>query len=324
MAIQLDPLSQLAHFSCPCSLGRQTLKALEGEAACSACGRRFPVRDGILEFVNAEELDAEKARELTGQTIELSPENIRRFANKDSWSAYRGHFASRKFQVVADYMRDVPHDTLLSLGSGFGFELKGLLPLHPFDRVFSSDLSFTKGCVVPHTLAQADVELCVFTSDLDECPFHSREVPVLVYEALHHTPDIHRTLELLLARGFDHLLLVEPITNPLLRSLERWGLSRRVESSGVKPGRLHLATMERLARSHGYTSETTTMWVFPDDYLGRVATSGGPLQRAFLRLLESLSFATRPIRFGNFAIVHLRRDARDPRVADAEAAPLER
>lgn len=306
MGSHLDPLKCLNLLSCPCPR-EAALTASETEAICSGCERRFPVRGGILEFVNPDDLEVAKAKELRGQTIELTPSNIQRMVNKDTWSTFRAHSADQKFKQLARYLADTDSRTLISLGSGVGFEIKGLLPLHSFDRVLSSDLSYSKLCVVPHTLERFGVEILRFTSDLDACPVRDRDLPILVYEALHHTPDMHATLTRLMERGHEHLLLVEPATNGLMRALERWGLSRRIEYSGVKPGRLEVSRVRELCSEHGYTSEITTMWVFPDDYLKSITRSGGMPQRLFLLAVDLLSIVTRPFGFGNFAIVSLQR-----------------
>jgi len=111
----------------------------------------------------------------------------------------------------------------------------------------------------------ADLRLRLFTSDLNRCSVESPKVPIVIVNALHHAGDMHAALEAILARGPEHVFFVEPTDNFLVRFLARKGFARRVEYSGLTPGRLGLKTLRAICGRSGYRPRITTMWIFPED-----------------------------------------------------------
>ena len=124
-------------------------------------------------------------------------------------------------------------------------------------------------------------------------------------QALHHTGDMHGSLERLLSFGYRDVLLVEPTSNFVVRLLESRGISRRVEYSGVYPGRLELKKLRALGASHNYGVLVTTGWALPEDYYRRLFGKSRRLERAALALLDLFSAVTNLVKFGNYSVVHL-------------------
>jgi uncharacterized protein YbaR (Trm112 family) len=303
----LHPEQVIAQFSCSCAPDSNLCVEHE-QAVCQQCGRRYPIRDGILEFVDPAGLDDEKARELAGNSYtKFTPEFIRKMASKDSWGAYHCHFHDLKIRHLLRYLNRLGDTPLASLGSGSGFELKMILKQRHFRRVFSSDLSYQNVQIVPYSLEAVNTEVCLFTSDLDACPLKDRELPILIYEALHHTPDMHATLERLLRYGYTNIFFVEPTGNWLVRALARLGLAQRVEYSGVKPGLLRLDRLRQLCREYGYQASITAVLEFPEDYFRKICPKDGAWQSFLLGCMDLMSLLLRPFNFGYMTIGHLRK-----------------
>jgi hypothetical protein len=309
MATLLNPKDFLHLLRCSCA-GSGSLAWIEdaNSVVCLACNRNFTIRNNILELVDASSLDAETARELKGNTHDLSSEaHIRTLANKDTWSSFYMHLQQGNFVPLTRFLKRTGSTQIAALGTGWAYEIKCLSKHFKLDTVLCSDLSYSALYVAPYTLESIDIKLGLFTSNLDDCPLSDTEMPVLIYEALHHTSDMHAALERLMAKGFRQVLLVEPCNNFLMRWLAKRGLAQRVEYSGVKPGRLDLNTLRSLCRTHGYTSSIVTTWHFPEDYFAKICKSDGIFQRVFLFLIDVWSAATRPFHFGNTAICYLKR-----------------
>jgi hypothetical protein len=74
MATVLHPATFLHLLSCSCPEGGP-LVFVDDKVTCDSCRREYPIsEDLILELVDPTELDAEKVRELEGNTRELTAE----------------------------------------------------------------------------------------------------------------------------------------------------------------------------------------------------------------------------------------------------------
>ena len=138
-----------------------------------------------------------------------------------------------------------------------------------------SDLNRSTLEVAKFNLASQDIDestqVCLFTSDLDAVPLKDRALPLVVYECLHHTPDMHTTIERMLRYGYDSICFVEPCSNWLMRIFARLGLAQHEEYSGLEPDRLDLKRLRRLCDRYGYRLEVRTMWELPVDYVERLS-----------------------------------------------------
>jgi hypothetical protein len=305
MAKTLHPQQFLHILHCPCS-AEASLSWNGSDVVCQRCARLFPVRHDILDLVDEPSLDSETRRELRGNTVSLDDQSIEYNASKDERSGqYYTYLSEKKMACLLRYLDRISCSALISLGSGTGYEIKCLSKRLPLETVYASDLSFTILYVARYTLQDVDIDFGRFTSDLQHCPVKSSDIPILIYEALHHTNDLHATLEDLLKARHSNLFLVEPTENVFIRWLARWGLAQRVEYSGLKPTRLRLGTLRSLCRRYGYRARITTQWVIPDDYFRLMCRNSRVLEQTVLFLVELLSGVGNVVKFGNVAIVRL-------------------
>lgn len=308
MATIVHPKDFLHLLHCSCPAHAPLVWTEYGKVVCQSCNKVFSVTENILELVDISLLDAETTRELKGNTYTLSDESIRKMANKDSWSDYYSHLQKGNFIPLSRYLDRVHCSQIFALAAGTGYEIKCLSAMQQLDTVFCSDLSYSALYITLFTLQSIDIKVGLFTSNVDDCPIENKEIPILIYEGLHHTCDMHVAIEQLLINGYKHIFFVEPADNFLIKWLARKGLAQRVEYSGVKPGRLDLKKLYSLCKVHGYKSSVTTTWHFPEDYFRKFCRSSGLVQSLFLLLIDAFSAATNLLKFGNVAICYLQRD----------------
>jgi hypothetical protein len=287
------------------------LAAREHGVICTRCGADFRItEESILELVDPDRLDQETARELRGNTFAQSEMQMRAGALKEQallWRDFYSRNRKRSIEILNEYLGEAPGDRLFFLGSGTGRDVAYLLSFRELGTVYCSDLSLTSLRMIPHRLAAANVQLGLFTSDLQDCPVAARDVPLIIVNALHHTQDMHEALRRLMAHGYEQLFLIEPTDNFLIRALAGRGLSRRVEYSGVRPGRLQLSRLRVMADEHRYGLRVTTDWGAPEDYYRRLFGQTRWIERIFFPLLDTVARVTNLFKFGNVSIVHLQR-----------------
>ncbi|OGM15580.1 hypothetical protein A2V56_00270 [Candidatus Woesebacteria bacterium RBG_19FT_COMBO_42_9] len=296
------------YFTCPyCPRnGKTSLQVIKNGVHCQKCQRKFLIRNHILEFVINKELDSETKRELKGNSYPLTKKNIEHYANKDKWSAYYNHFVNQKFEYLLKFLDSIHMGGIISLGSGHGFELKEILKRKKFNLVFSSDLAYAATSIVPVTLKDYNVDLGLFTSDLNHTPvIPNNDMPILIYEALHHTGDIHFTVEELLKRKFKNILFVEPTTNFLIKILAKFNLAQRVEYSGLKPDFLDIDILKKLSKKYNYNLKIRTLWDIPEDYFRVICKRDSLLQTILLKFIDIFSQVGNVFQFGSFAVVSL-------------------
>lgn len=285
---------------------------------CRVCDHEVAVADDVVEMVEHAQLDEHKIAELAGNEIELDPDTIRHYLNKESWSSFTQHFSEQKLRRLAKLL--IADRVLIPafLGSGTGFEIAPLIRYgYRPASMLVSDLNRSTLEIAKYNLAAAGLPpgtpVSLFTADLDSVPLKNRERPIVVYECLHHTPDMHLTLERMMSFGYRTIYFVEPTTNWLMKWLARRGLAQRIEYSGVDPDRLDLKRLESMCAQHDYEIDTTTIWEFPEDYYRRILDvvpgrrSPRWLQRIVLASIDLLSLLGRPFDFGNFAICRLQK-----------------
>lgn len=197
-------------------------------------------------------------------------------------------------------------DGIVSLGSGPGFEIKQILKRKFIPLIFSSDLAFSATRIVPHTLKGFDITVCLFTSDLNFVPvLRKRKFPILIYEALHHTQDSHKTLERMLKKKYDNIFLVEPCTNFLIKIMAKLGMAQREEYSGLIPDFIDLNKVKSLADKYEYEIKICTIWEVPEEYARKICKKGSFLESILLLIIDIASTIGGVFNFGSFAIVHL-------------------
>lgn len=273
---------------------------------CKNCKQRYPVKGKIIDLLNPHLMSKQVINELRGNEIPLTKKNIEHYVKKDKWSTYYNHSVNIKITRLLKELKTVPSEGLISLGSGPGFEIKQILKRRRYKLFLSSDLAPSMTSIVPHTLAGYNVELCLFTSDLNYTPvIPTTTLPILIYEALHHTKDSVKTLERMMKKGYADIFFVEPCTNFLIKILARLGLAQRVEYSGVKPDFLDLSKIKRTARKLSYEVTIKTLWEIPEEYVRHVAKKGSASEKLIVSLIDLLSAIGNTFSFGSFAVAHL-------------------
>ena len=280
--------------------------------SAGACNARVPVTGHVVEFVDDRELDEHKVNELHGNEIALDEGVIAHFLDKENWSSFTRHFVDLKIASLYRYLQRDRVTEAAFLGSGTGFEIgplwrSGFRPA----RLLVSDLNRSTLEVAKFNLTAQHIDdatdVCLFTSDLDAVPLKDDRLPLVVYECLHHTPDMHATVERMLRYGYRSIYFVEPCSNWLMKILARFGLAQREEYSGLEPDRLDLKRLRSLSNRYGYRLEVHTMWELPVDYFERISRNNAWVERLMIRAIDAVSMAFRPFRFGNFAACRLKR-----------------
>ena len=297
---------------------RAEVDAFSTSLRCSNCAFLVRVAGGIVELVDPHNLDPHKSGELSGNDIAQDEDTIRHYLSKEDWSSFVAHFIEKKAARLAKTLRADGVDDVVFLGAGTGFELGPLLR-HDFrpKRIGLSDLSRSALDVakyyLPHVGVDPEIPVALFTSDLDAVPLKDKSQAIVVYECLHHTPDMHESLRRMLDYGYKRIYLVEPTSNWLIRLLAKRGLAQRVEYSGVEPDRFDLQRVRAICADHGYNRSVWTMWEFPDDYYRSIVRrvfkkDNRFVERATHLAIDGLSVVGRPFRFGNFAVIRLSLD----------------
>lgn len=304
----LPPLAYVGSLACPDPC-RGELEISGGYARCRSCGEAFAIGDdAMLEFVREAGLDEETARELRAHDFSATSRQVEQFVRKERAMMWRSYYSRNRMltmQYLARFLERVDCSRLIFLGAGTGREIEYLLSFRKLQTVLCSDLSRSALRIIPARLAEYDLELGLFSSDLQRCPVAGRDIPVVVVNALHHTSDMHAVLEGLLDNQYENLFIVEPTDNFMIRLFAGLGLARRREYSGVLPGRLELPRLKAMCRRYGYRLQLRTAWEFPSDYYRKLFGKPGMAQGVFFRLLKAFSLVTGVVQLGNFSVVHM-------------------
>lgn len=279
----------------------------ENKFYCTKCKKEICITNNILEFFTDSDLDVHKKNELIGNTVELTPETIENFKNKKSWNFYEPFWHNIKINKMVKIINKINPDTLAFLGCGSGFEIKEILEKVKVNRILASDISISFLSITPYTLQDfKNIELTLFTSDLDFCPIKDKNIPIIIYEAMHHTPDMHITIENLLKSGYKNIISTEPTNNFIVKYLAKKGLAQRIEYSGLKPGRLNLKTLTELAKKYNYNLEYETLWDIPIDYVNKLFPANSVSEKVFCYSMALfVNKLTNLFKFGNFTVFHL-------------------
>lgn len=140
------------------------------------------------------------------------------------------------------------------------------------------------------------------------------KLPILIYEALHHTGDIHHSIEKLLQNKYKNILFVEPCTNFVIKILAKFNLAQRIEYSGLKPDFVDIKILKKLAKKYNYNLKIRTIWEIPEDFFKVICKKDSPWQTFLLKVIDSISSWGNNFQFGSFAIVSLERAKRKTQI----------
>jgi hypothetical protein len=274
----------------------------------SEAGHKIDVLENIIIFSAPENLGTEQLREMLAYDQIIEREDLSIRINKSRGNEYYNHFCQAKITPLVNYLFQNSCEQCVFLGAGTGYEIKLILERDKQNKIkfiLASDISINAVKTIPYQLAKYDINLTLFTADIDYCPIKNKDINLILCDALHHTPDMHASIERLLAYGYKNIYFVEPAGNILIKILEKFGLARRVEESGLKPGRLDIQKVKRLASKYNYKADITTFWVFPEDYYRRIFGYNLSLQKKVLAGVNVVSHLLNYATFGNSATVHL-------------------
>ena len=281
---------------------------------CTNCERVFLASQNIPSFLLEEFLDDTNRNEVQGNQYDVNDtEYIMAATNKQTGTQAYVHSLMYALQKVQSGIRTnakVSCSQLWSLGSGTGFELKWLCRELSFSSVYSSDISASAVALVPTTLAEIDLPVGLFVSEFSHIPVAKNDARIgLVFQALHHSSDIHAALNSLLRDCFTTLVIVEPTTNWFVEILSIFGLAKRIEYSGLKPSWLNLAEAKRIAKKNQFHMFVQTWWEIPP-YVS-VRFDRMPFARMWLiKCVDLLSYVTNLFSFGSMSCVTFVADTR--------------
>lgn len=297
-------------LTCPfCKIGKSSsLKKTSKGFKCKNCKRNYDFKGKVLDFLKSDKLNENSKREIGGNNFAFNKQNIKHYANKDKWSNYYNHYVNRKFSILDLYLDTIDFEVLVSLGSGPGFEIKEILKRRNVTSVLSSDIAINATRVVPFTLKGFDTTIGLFTSDLNFPPILPNETTtVIIYEAVHHTGDMIKSINNLLVKRYKNILLIEPTTNFIVKVLAFFGIAQRTEYSGLKPEFLNLNKLKKIAEKKGYQIDITTLWDIPEDYFRIICKKPGFVQAMLLVFIDMFSDISNLFKFGNFSVILLKR-----------------
>jgi hypothetical protein len=305
--------AMLDDLVCPACLNSSLSFAGESEGdtapiRCVDCQHDFARHYEVIDFVLPDHLDETNRGEISGNKVDLEDEAAAFAATQKGvgnpvymWQMQRNARIVRRLMAPYD-----SNTVLYALGSGTGFDLKLMLNLRRFSRVYSSDIALTKTAIVPNVLHDFEGQLGLFSCEFSRCPVHRSHGGLgLVFQALHHASDAHQALEQLLDNNFRDLILVEPVTNWFVEILARLGLAMRVEYSGVRPDWMSLRKIRRIALNRNYTMRSVTWWELPPWTYGTRLRSRSWLWRPMCFGVNLFSWLTHAFRFGSMAAVRL-------------------
>jgi hypothetical protein len=309
MSSLLPPSAFLSLLRCPCP-GRGELSFAGNSVRCGHCGKEYSVTNGVLDLAPVQDLDARAIRERETSFSPVPEKQFEMAAKLEKnllWKDYYTRNRRKTIQYLSGYLTSVNNDRVFFLGAGTGREIGYLESFMKLDTVLCSDLSPAALSMIPVRLAEYDCKIGLFTSDITRCPIATRDMPVVFVNVLHHTPDMHEVLETYLGNHYKNIMLIEPTNNVLIRFLAKVGLARRLEYSGITPGRLEILKLRRLCKKHGYSLSIKTRWSFPQDYYQKVFRGAEWFLGFFFLLIDSLSLVTGVVKFGNISIAHLKK-----------------
>ncbi len=307
----MAPQALIQHLYCPNCGGSPLFSAPEG-IICRQCGRKYPEKRGVFDFILYDQLGETEKKELKAMTLAIDNEQeLKRITQGERGDAFQRHFLMRGIRLAAKYLSQYAHPeiTLCTVGSGAGFELKALPQYIIFDRIIASDISWTAACAIGRCLEERTGELGLLACDFNQCPIkRSPNLVCFVFEAIHHSDDACMTLKRLMKQNFDYLVIVEPTRNWLVNIMSRWGLTMNIEYSGLKPDWIYLPQVRDMAASQGYGMEATTWWSFPSSRVPEKIKNNPALAKFLCIIIDTISHVTRPFRFGSMSAVHLKKE----------------
>lgn len=249
-----------------------------------------------------------------------NPENVELQKNKLCYShPYDKMYLQMFYDEVVELIFSNEYNCLVFLGGGAGNECAYIRSqLKALDKVVLTDLSyhilgFYKDVFNNYNSPMPNGALaCSFT----ELPFSEtiRQYCGIAFLCLHHSVSIEYVIKNLL-EVFDQIILLEPMTSPLLTKMARFGLTQRKEHNAWRPTRIDLAFLHKL--KYEYDINIRTFIQMPRDFLPFLShkqekifvANDIVIQRAISKLYfliqGFLNRLLRKISFGNMVLAHI-------------------
>ncbi len=233
-----------------------------------------------------------------------NPDIVEHMSSKVKWSSVYGHSLMYAVNIVERLIINYSSDTTLyCLGSGTGFEIKALCPRKKFKRIYSSDISMSALTIGLQVLEPIEGDLGLFVSEFGRTPVQKKAGDLgLVFQALHHTADIHESVECILKHNFTDLIIVEPTTNWLVEILAFFGLAKRKEYSGLQPSWMNLGLIKKIAAQHKFNTQIYTWWEFPPG-IANIFDRNRYLAKIACHVVDFISIITGYFKFGSMSAV---------------------
>lgn len=266
-----------------------------------------------------EKIELEESR----LTAEESTENAQLQKNKLKYShPYDKYFLQLFWCDVLKIIVKNSYSKFVFLGAGAGNEaayIRSRLPGNT--KMILTDLCWDslkhyKECFHNYKATLPDQ---VLTCSFNNLPFteQERDYCAIAFLCLHHSDSIERVVRHILD-VFDQLILLEPLTNNLLKFLSKFGITQRAEDVDYRPARINLAFFKDLRKNHFVEIKTYTS--IPRDYIPFISHQ----QRMIFNkenvkaqtLWSKFCFNSQrflngflsKINFGNMALIHIRKN----------------
>ncbi len=297
------------HLSCVrCS--SRSLHYSDEKVVCTSCLSQYPVNHGVIDLVPYDLLPETATNEIKAMSLSLNDEQLKPFIQKENWDALQTHYHKKAIRAACHFLKQYAgsDSVLFAMGCGAGFEFR---LMHPHDRpkdIIASDISWRAARAIPLSVKDIDGVLGTIACDFNHCPVTKDSKLVgFVFEALHHSDDVHGSLEALLANRFEHLLMVEPTRNWLVNLLEPMGVTMRIEYSGLKPDWIDIKKARRIAHRLGFKMEVKTWWPIPDSLVPSVVKRNIFMRSGLCAVVDTFSTLANLFNFGAMSAFHFKR-----------------
>lgn len=177
---EVDPLLR---EKCVCPSCHGQLRWDQGHVECLACGRTYPIEDGVPVFVRLGAWDEHKRREAD---LSIAGTAAQWEVERPLGSRLYGWLMAEKFRRSIDAIANLlPGATGLVVCAGSGMDAEFLA--RSGTRVIASDISLEAIQRTRERARRHGVELITLVADVEALPFRDADIEVVyVHDGLHH------------------------------------------------------------------------------------------------------------------------------------------
>jgi len=305
----IPPQKLVDYVKCPFCY--RSLTAETEYVKCQTCNKIFLIyKDIILNLIEEANLDLFAINELIANQCYVKTNSLNLSIQSNDiflWKDYYSQSRKKSIQYLSHFIKNTKNNTIFFMGSGSGKEIQYLLNFLSFKTAICIDLSLPALSLIPVRLQNKEINLGLIASDIRNSIIIPKNIPIVFTNVLHHTQDMHNVLEKYLTEKYQHILFIEPLDNFFISFLSAFGISKRIEYSGIKPGRLNIKLIRNMCKKYGYGISIKTLWSFPQDYYHKLFGNSIIIQKLFFLLINLFSDITNFIKFGNVCIGYLKK-----------------